>query len=107
MGAPLVRVVEQPHVTRLHAPAFLGHAHGRPHGKGHGPHKHRQSRFALNQGVTRGRVVQPVTGVVGFGNDGVERAAVKRGVHFIGDLLQPAPQHGQRDRVHRRGLFSQ
>ena len=105
MRATLVRVVEQPDVAILHAGAtFGGHAHGGAHGKGHRADKHRQSGLALDQRVAGLRVIQAVAGVVRLGNDGVERAAVQRGVHLVGNLLQPPAQHRKRHRI--QNLFS-
>ena len=98
--AALIRVVEQPHVARLHAASLSGHAHGGAHGKSHGTHKHRQARLALDQGVAGDGIVQAVASVMRLGNDGVEGAAIERGVHLVGNLFESAAQHGQSDRVH-------
>ena len=42
---------------------------------------------------------EAVAGVVRLGDDGIEGAAVQGRVHFIGDLFQPAVEHGQGDGV--------
>ena len=85
--AAFIGVVEQPNVTVLHAAARGSGFGSSAHGKGHGTHKHGQARFALHQSVARDTVVNAVTSIVRFGNDGVERAAVKRSIHLVGNLL--------------------
>ena len=44
-------------------------------------------------------VIEAVAGVAGLGDDGVEGGAIERRVHLVGDLLEPAFQHGQRDGI--------
>ncbi|MNI59392.1 hypothetical protein D3C73_1145510 [compost metagenome] len=102
--AAFVGVVEEPDVAIHHATALGGHLGGRLHGKGHRAHKDRQAGFALDQGGAGGRVVHAVAGVVGLGNDGVERAAVQRRVHLIGNLFQTALQDRQGDGIKHRVL---
>ena len=99
VGAAFVRVVEQPDVAVDHTAALLRHTGSSAHGKSHGPDKHGEPRFALHQSVATVCIVQTVTGVMRLGNDGVERAAVQRGVHFIGNLLQTSLEHGERDGI--------
>ena len=95
-----VGVVEQPGVAVDDAATLGSGALGRAYRKGHGAYKYRQSGLALHQRVAALGVVQAVAGVVRLGNDGVERAAVQRGVHLVGNLLQSAAQDRQRDGVH-------
>jgi hypothetical protein len=109
MGAALVRVVEQPGVTVCHAGAWVSRRAALPrhlrrgaHRERHGPDKHREARFALHQRIARDGVIEPMAGVMGLGNDGIEGAAVQRGVHLVGDLFQTPFKDGQGHRVHRR-----
>ena len=102
--AALIRIVEEPDVSRDHAAALAGRLHGEPHREGHGTHEDRQAGFPLHQRIARYPVINTVARIVRLGNDRVERNAIKRRVHFIGDLLEPAAQNGQRNRI-RRGIL--
>ena len=46
-------------------------------------------------------MIEPVAGVVRFGDDRVEGGAIKRRVHLVGDLHQAAIEHGQRYGIER------
>ena len=102
MGAALVRVVEDVDVAGRQiavAGRLVDHHFDR---RGHRPDENRQARFTLDQGRAGDRVVKPVRGVMGLGDDRVERRPEQGGVHFIGDLLQAALEHRQGDRIDHR-----
>ena len=103
VGAAFIGVIEEPGVAGLHPPALKSHCGGGAHRKGHHPDKNRQARFALHQGVPIHRIIKTVAGIVGFGNDGVERTAVQGGIHLIGNLLETSSQNGQGHRIQHLG----
>ena len=101
MRAAIVRIVEDEGVAGFEA-ALGGDLrdHG-THREGHGADEDRQALRALHERVAGLRMVQAVAGVARLGDDGVEGAAIERRVHLVGDLLEPALQHGQRHGVDR------
>ena len=73
----------------------------------HGADEDRQAGRALHQGRAGLGVIEAVAGVVRLGDDRIERRAVERRVHLVGDLDEAAVEHRKRDRVergHRRAL---
>ena len=101
MRAARVRVVEQIRVARGQAAVARDLLDHGPDGKRHGADEDGQPGRPLHQRVACGGVIQAVAGVAGFGNDRVERRAVERCIHLIGDLRQAPVQDGQGDRVGR------
>ncbi len=69
-------------------------------GERHGADEDGEAGLALDEGVTGGAVVEAMAGVVGFGDGGVEGGAEEGGVHFVGDLFEPAFEDRQGDAVH-------
>ena len=102
--AAQMRVVEDENIAVLRGVAELVD-HGL-YREGHDAHKDRQPRFALHQRVAGFGVVQAVAGVVRLGDDGVEGRAKQRRVHFVGDLLHPAREDGECDRVNLGHAFA-
>ena len=70
--------------------------------EGHGADEDRQARRALHQGGAGLGVIEAVAGVVRLGDDRIERRAVQRRVHLVGDLDEAAVEHRKRDRIERR-----
>src|SRR4029077_18876704 len=63
----------------------------------------RQPGRALHQRGTGLRMVEAVTGVMGFGDNWIEGRAIEGRVHLIGDLDQAAVENSEEnwiDRVH-------
>jgi hypothetical protein len=56
----------------------------------------------LHQGGAGLGVIEAVAGIVRLGDDRIERRAVERCVHLVGDLHQAAVEHRERDRIERR-----
>ena len=50
-------------------------------------------------------VVKAVAGVMGFGDDRIERRAIERRVHLVGDLDQAAIEHRKQDRIDSHSLI--
>ncbi len=96
-------IVEDIDVTVLQIPIGGGFLDHRLHGKGHHPDKDRQAGLALHQGIPRHGMIETMTGVMRFGDDGVEGGAEQGRVHFVGDLFHPTRQDGKRDRINLRG----
>ena len=63
--------------------------------KRHGADEDRQARVALHQSGASLGVIKPVAGIMGLGDDRIERGAIKRCVHLVGDLHQAAVEHRQ------------
>ena len=101
MGAAIIGIVEDIGVARGEgAVAGDGVDHGLD-GERHGADEDRQAGRALHQGGACLGVIEAVAGVVRLGDDRIERRAVERGVHLVGDLHQAAVEHRERDGIER------
>ena len=69
--------------------------------EGHGADEDRQAGRALHQGCAGLGVIEAVAGVVRLGDDRIERRAIQRRVHLVGDLDEAAVEHRKRDRIER------
>ena len=105
--AAVVRVVEEIGVAGIEiavARDLVDHGLDR---EGHGADEDRQAGCALHQGRAGLGVIEPVAGVVGLGDDRIERRAIQRRVHLVGDLDEAAVEYRKRNRIergHRRML---
>ncbi len=96
MGTTGVRIVEDPYIA-LMVPALCGGlVDDGLDRKGHDADENRQAGFALHQGFSGYRIIDAVRGIMCFSDDRVEGGAEQGRVHFVGDLLQPALEDGQR-----------
>ncbi|OIQ64680.1 hypothetical protein GALL_537690 [mine drainage metagenome] len=103
--APFIRVVKQISVARFQISVLTGLVDHRLDRKSHRANEDRQSRRALHQGRAGLGVVKAMASVVGFGNDRIERRAIERRVHLVGDLDQTAIENGKQDRIDRIHLL--
>ena len=94
MRAALVWIVENVDVAVGEIAVARGFLDHRLDGERHHPDEYRQPGLALHQGFAGSRVVEAVRGVMRFGDDRIEGAAEQRRVHLVGDLFEPALQHG-------------
>ena len=102
--AALIGIIENIDIA-IHGRVVAGQFDDMAHGKGHDPDKDRQAFLALHKGFTGLGIIQPVRGIMCFGNNRVEGAAEQRCIHFIGNLFQPAAQHGKLHRIDCRGAL--
>ena len=70
-------------------------------GERHRADEDRQAGRALHQRRAGLGVIEAVAGVVRLGDDRIERRAIQRRVHLVGDLDETAVEHRERDRIQR------
>ena len=99
--AAVVGIVEQIGVARLEPAVARDLVDHGLDGERHGADEDRQAGRALHQGRAGLGVVEAVAGVVRLGDDRIERRAVERRVHLVGDLDETAVEHRERDRIER------
>ncbi len=109
MRAAVIGVVEQESVAGLQVVAAGRRVardlvdHGL-HREGHGADEDRQAGRTLHERRAGLGVIEAVAGVARFGDDRIEGGAIKRRVHLVGDLFEPAFQHRERDGIEGRSL---
>jgi hypothetical protein len=85
-----MRIIEDEDVAVVQIPiggGFFNHGLDR---KGHHTDKNRKTGFSLDQRVPGLRVIKAVAGIMRFSNDGIERCAEERCVHFVRNLFHAA-----------------
>ncbi len=95
MRAAVVRIVEQISVALGEVAVVRDLVDHRLDRKRHGADENRQARSALHQSRAGLGVIKPVAGVVSLGDNRIERRAIERCVHLVGDLHQAAVEHRQ------------
>ena len=101
VGAAVVRIVEQIGVAGGEIAVAGDLVDHRLDRERHGADEDRQPRRALHQGGAGLGVIEAVAGIVRLGDDRIERRAVERRVHLVGDLDEAAIEHRKRDRIER------
>ena len=99
--AAVVGIVEQVGVAGVETAVARDLVDHGLHRERHGADEDRQAGRALHQRRAGLGVVEAVAGVVRLGDDRIERRAVERRVHLVGDLDQAAVEHRKRDRIER------
>ena len=96
---PIIRVVEEKSVVlgKVTVPSdFVDDGLDR---ECHRPDKDRQAGCSLHERGARLRVIDAMAGIMRLGDDGIERGAVERRVHLIGDLDKPAVEDRERNGI--------
>ena len=105
MGAAVVWVVEEKCVAGREIAVACDFVDHRLDRERHGADEDRQAGRSLHQGRAGFGMIEAVAGVVRLGNDRIERRAIERRVHLVGDLDETTVEHRERDRIeqgHRR-----
>ena len=93
MGSTVIGVVEDEHISvREFALGLVDHGLD---GKRHRADEDRQAALSLHQCFAIVLVVQPVSGIVCLGDDGIERRAEQCGVHLVCNLFKPTVENGK------------
>ena len=101
VGAAVVGIVEQIGVAGGEIAVARDLVDHRLDRERHGADEDRQAGGALHQRRAGLGVIEAVAGVVRLGDDRIERRAVERRVHLVGDLDEAAVEHRKRDRIER------
>jgi hypothetical protein len=103
MRAAVIGIVEDISVAGSKTAVACHLVDHRLHREGHGADEDRQAQRPLHQRRAGLRVVEAVAGVTRLGDDRIERGAVERRVHLVGDLLEPPLQDRQGDGINGDG----
>ena len=99
--AAVIRIVEQIGVARIEVAVARDLVDHRLDGECHRADEDRQAGCALHQRRAGLGVIEAVAGVVRLGDDRIERRAIQRRVHLVGDLDEAAVEHRERDGIER------
>ena len=99
MRTARIGIVEDPQIAILGTAIGFRLCDTGLHRERHHTDKDRQAFLALDQRVARPRFVDAVRRIARLGNDGAERGAEQRHVHFVGNLFQPAFDNGEGNRI--------
>jgi hypothetical protein len=93
VGTAVIGIVEDEHISiREIALGLVDHGLD---GKRHGANEDRQAALSLHQRFSIVFVIQPVSGVVRLGDDGIEGRAEQGGVHLVCNLFKPTVENGE------------
>ncbi len=99
MGTAVIGIVEQVRIARREITVLRGFVDDGFDCKRHGADEDRQARRALHQGCASGGMIEAVTRIMGFRDDGIESRSIERHVHLVGDPDEASVENCKRDGI--------